>query len=189
MLYFVVDDLTQAILNVVDWDGETEYSSSYPGATLYEAVEGYDVGHYRQEDGSYGNRSLVVEKINKKRLIDARMADVFKAGYSPSTGPLSGHTLQVRDNDDRTNWLTSQASYMAAVSAGMGSYPGASFRTAANQTITLTFSEGLTVLTNGMAMWGKTIMAHSWSLKDEVAAATSYEELEAIDIETGWPQG
>jgi hypothetical protein len=34
---------------------------------------------------------------------------------------------------------------------------------------------------------GDQIMAYSWQLKEQVDAAGTYEELQAIDIESGWP--
>jgi hypothetical protein len=35
---------------------------------------------------------------------------------------------------------------------------------------------------------GDAIMAYSWQLKGQVDAAGTYEELQAIDIESGWPE-
>ncbi len=112
----------------------------------------------------------------------------FREGFPVSgTGTaLDGHTLQTRDAEDRTNWLTSQAAYAAAVAAGHAGAPGAVFRTASNQTIGLTFGQGLAILL-GMAAWGKAVMGRSWELKDAVAAAADDAALDAIDLEAGWP--
>lgn len=186
-LYFIVENQTGVITAIIDWDGHTNFEATHPGLKLYPAEGGWDVGDYRQPDGSYGKRSLVVEKMKKASLVDAAAAATFKAGYTPADGPLAGRTLQVRDNEDRTNWLTSQASYMAAVAAGMGALPGAVFRTASNETITLTFAEGAEVLVSGMAVWGKGIMGNAWGLKDQISAAMNFGELESIDITVGWP--
>lgn len=123
----------------------------------------------------------------KRGEVEAELAERFAAGYSPATGPLAGHTLQVRDIEDRTNWLTSQAAYAAAVHAGFGDVLGADFRTAANRTVSLTFAEGLDVLVNGMAAWGRALMARSWALKDWVADdARTAEELQAFDARAAW---
>lgn len=129
---------------------------------------------------------LTEAKQAKRQAVSQKLASIFAAGFTPTEGPLAGKTLQTRDIEDRTNWLTSQAAYSAAVAAGQGSEEGAAFRTAANETIVTTYQNGLLTLLT-MAAWGKTIMGYSWSLKDEVDAAQSFADLAAIDIEAGWP--
>jgi len=129
---------------------------------------------------------LAVLKERKQRAVMDRLAEAFAVGFTPEQGPMKGHTLQVRDQDDKTNWLTSQAAYSSAIAAGAGELPGATFRTAANRTIGCTFEEGHATLLD-MAAWGQTLMGCSWRLKDAVVAATTIDELDAIDIEEGWP--
>lgn len=122
-----------------------------------------------------------------KAKVDARLAAAFGVGYVATVGALAGQRLQVRDDTDRTNWLTSQAAYSAQVSAGNGATAGANFRTETNATITLTFAEGLQELLN-MAAWGASIMAVSWSLKDAAAASSDAATILAIDVEgAAWP--
>lgn len=118
--------------------------------------------------------------------IDARRDQCFADGFTPSSGPLAGKTLQTRGVEDRTNWLTSQAAYSAAVVSGDGAVENAAFRTADNETIVLSYADGLGVLL-AMAGWGKAIMGNSWMLKDAVDAAEDVATLEAIDTEAGWP--
>lgn len=129
---------------------------------------------------------LAQAKADKRAAVGEQLALAFAAGFTPATGPLAGKTLQTRDMEDRTNWLTSQAAYSAAVAAGQGSEEGAVFRTADNQTIVTTYQNGLLTLL-AMAAWGKALMGHSWALKDDIAAAATFAELAAIDIEVGWP--
>lgn len=118
---------------------------------------------------------------------EARAQQVFQGGFTPSTGPLAGHTLQVRSVEDRTNWLTSQAAYSAAVAAGQGDVAGATFRTTENETVVCTFAEGLQTLLD-MAAWGAAIMQTSWALKDEMAQAADIDALAAIDVDAApWP--
>ncbi|HEX8446273.1 MAG TPA: hypothetical protein VF649_06630 [Sphingomonas sp.] len=117
----------------------------------------------------------------RRDAVDARAQRVFLGGYAPASPAFAGHRLQLRDVDDKTNWLTSQISYSAAVAAGFGDVVDASFRTASNATITVTYQEGLDVLL-GMAGWGRAILAHSWDLKDRIAAGTP------VDVEDGWPE-
>lgn len=131
--------------------------------------------------------SLVEAKAIKNRAVTAKRESVFAAGYTPASGPLAGHTLQCRDVQDRTNWLTSAVGYSAAVQAGAGNVAGATFRTQDNETVTITYAEAVTVLLQGMQVWGQQIMARSWELKDEIDAAADGAELDAIDINTGWP--
>lgn len=132
------------------------------------------------------SEELAEAKAARKQEVGAKLTGVFQGGFTPTEGPLAGKTLQTRDMEDRTNWLTSQAAYSAAVAAGQGNDEGAVFRTAANETIATTYQNGLLTLL-AMAAWGKVIMGHSWSLKDEIEAAQSFADLAAIDIEAGWP--
>lgn len=114
------------------------------------------------------------------RTIEALSAAAFARGFAPAHPSFTGERLQVRDSDDRTNWLTSQASYAAAVQAGYGDVIDASFRTAGNRTVTVSYADGLAVLL-GMAAWGRTIMARAWTLKDAVTNG------DPVDIDEGWP--
>lgn len=130
--------------------------------------------------------SLEEAKAAVAASIDRRRDTAFLAGFAPASGPLAGKVLQTRNVEDRTNWLTSQAAYSAAVAGGLGSASGATFRTADNETITCTYAEGLQTLL-AMAEWGKEVMGASWALKDAVAAARDLTALSAIDMEAGWP--
>lgn len=129
---------------------------------------------------------LPAQKLAKRAELAAKVQALFLGGFTPSSGPLAGKTLQVRDVEDRTNWLASQAAYSSAVAAGNGAVAGASFRTAANETVECTYLEGLVTLL-AMAAWGKAVMGNSWAIKDAIAAAADEEVLNAIDIEAGWP--
>jgi hypothetical protein len=130
---------------------------------------------------------LEAARAAKRAAIIAAAAEAFAAGYTPATGTLAGQTLQVRTAEDRTNWLTSQATYGAAVAAGASAVEGAMFRTASNQTFMLTFAEGYQVLVLGMAAWGQAIYANLWALKDACDAAEDQGDLDAIDETAGWP--
>lgn len=136
---------------------------------------------------SVEDRPLEAVRADWNALVTARRDAVFAGGYSPSTGALAGHTLQVRDERDKINWLTSQASYLAAIQGGHGAVLGATFRTAANDTVVASYAEGFQIIVVGMATWGAAIMNRSWALKDEGAAVGTLEDLLTIDIEVGWP--
>lgn len=126
-------------------------------------------------------------KAAKNAAVTVRRDAAFAQGFSPATGALAGHTLQVRNETDKINWLTSSVAYSAAVSAGAGAVPGATFRTMANETVTTTFAEAVQVIVVGMAQWGQQIMGHSWALKDQIDAAADEAALDAIDVDAGWP--
>lgn len=129
---------------------------------------------------------LINRKAARKVEVAAKVVEVFNAGFTVPIGPLSGVTLQTRTIEDRTNWLTSQASYSAAVAMGMGDVVNASFRCADNTTHVISYRDGLQTLL-AIAAWGSAIMARSWDLKDAITAAADLVELDAIDVEAGWP--
>jgi hypothetical protein len=137
---------------------------------------------------NYPVRYLAKRLPEAKALIEQRAAHEFSLGFSPSEGPLAGHRLQVRDNEDRTNWLASSVAYAAAVAAGMGDQPGAVFRTMDNQTVVCTFAEGNAALLE-MHQWGSAIMHRAWQLKDAALAASDIHELDAVlaELGNGWP--
>jgi len=127
-------------------------------------------------------------KAAKKLLIEDRLNVSLTGGFTvPATvsSGLGGKVLQTRNIEDRTNWLTSQATYSSMVAAGQGGAMGAMFRTEDNATVSVTVSEGLAVLL-AMAAWGAALMAASWELKDAVTAAETAEDLDAVDIESGY---
>lgn len=125
-------------------------------------------------------------KIAKKKQISALLDQYLSSGYSHDFGGEIGiKILQTRNSDDRTNWLTSQASYAAAVAAGSGNILGAAFRTEDNVNIILSYADGLNVLLS-MAAWGASLYAHSWALKDACTTAVDEATLDAINIESNW---
>lgn len=136
-------------------------------------------------DDSAPDTAIEDLKRLKRSEVDALLARGFARGFTPSTGPLAGHTLQTRDVTDRTNWLTSQASYAAAIAAGYGDVADASFRTAANETITVTYSQGHAALME-MAAWGKALFGKSWAVKDQIDTLTGPSEVAGFDVGAAW---
>lgn len=125
------------------------------------------------------------DKESLKLAVEASLANAFANGFTVPFGTLQGQVLQTRNLEDRTNWLTSQAAYSAAIMGGQGAVEGAAFRTVSNETFTVTYQEGFNILLV-MADWGKTIMGISWNLKDQIKNASNYDELLAIDLEGPW---
>jgi len=122
----------------------------------------------------------------KIEAVNARRDAVLTGGYTVQAGDMAGKVLQTRDLEDRTNWLISQGSYSAAVAGGHGAVVGARFRTADNETFTLSYADGLAVLL-AMAAWGAAVMDNSWALKDAALAAEDAAALDGVDVEAGWP--
>jgi hypothetical protein len=124
-------------------------------------------------------------KAMKRNEVDRYLAGQFLLGFTPAIGPVAGHTLQTRDNTDRTNWLTSQAAYLAQINAGNGAALGATFRTADNETVTCSCADGYSTLLE-MAAWGKTLMGKSWTVKDQINALTNVADVLSYDVASGW---
>jgi len=117
--------------------------------------------------------------------VNAWRDKVLQGGFHVSGGTLDGEILQLRDNDDKINWLTSKDMYRDQIAAGNGSVAGAPLRTLGNTTFNLTFDEGFAVL-SGMALWGASVWQLSWDLKDAIeGAATALDALQ-IDYTAGW---
>lgn len=89
--------------------------------------------------------------------------------------------LQLRDAEDRTNWLVLRTSAGELVAAGLGDML-LPLRTEENIVVTLPASEVALVMRQ-MAAWGAALLAHSWALKDAIRVS---DDPESIDIEAGW---
>lgn len=164
-----------------------EAEADFAGEQGWIAAGSAQIGwSYDGQDFSAPVLTLEQAKEAKRSAIERKRDEVMSAGFTPSTGPVAGKTLQTRGDDDKINWLTSQAAYQAAVAGGAGDVADATFRTADNETVVATYAEGLETLL-GMAAWGKAIWGNSWALKDAVSGASDMTELSAIDIEEGWP--
>jgi hypothetical protein len=176
MSWLVLDEAGEllAIYNdEVDGAIEAEVPAGYPEQVSWDAATGAFV------------TSLDKLRTKKRLEINDYLQARFLDGFSPPAGPLQGHVLQVRDVEDRTNWLTSQAAYLAAVSSGLGAEMGADFRTAANETINCSYADGLNTLLM-MADWGKALMGKSWALKDALEQLTDPQAIEDYDVAAEW---
>lgn len=165
------------------------------GTMLTKYVFYYKVASKQQElDDTISNYDNLYTEWARPTFIarvNGRCASEFAGGFTVPDGKggeLAGKLLQVRDTEDRTNWLTSQVAYSAACQAGQGAVLGATFRTAENKTITVSYTDGVDALL-AMAAWGSAIMNRAWALKDAILSATTGDELDAAvaDIDNGWP--
>jgi len=124
-------------------------------------------------------------KTLKRIAIRAACEASVAGGYPVTSGPMAGHTLQVRNAEDRTNWLMARDEYAAAIDAGLGASLGAVFRTTANVNFTLSFNDGLAVI-RGISAWGLARYQNQWALTDAVNAAETSEDALAVDENSGW---
>lgn len=119
--------------------------------------------------------------------VNAKREAVFATGFPVSGGALDGQHLQLRNADDKANWLIVDKNARLAVAAGAGDVPLIPVRTLENQTITVTPNQALAVLAD-LEAWGQAVLARSWALKDQNDAATEAGELVGpAELETGWP--
>ncbi len=125
-------------------------------------------------------------KDRVKRIGDTKLTAGFAFDFGGDDGVQH---LQLRDNTDRTNWLTAQAAYQAQVALGNGAVVGAAIRTAENDIITMSFADAYTMLL-GMAAWGQSLYAVSWAKQDAIEAASDGDALDVIAaaINEAWPE-
>lgn len=107
-------------------------------------------------------------------------------GY-PVTLEGNSETLQVARERDGINWLTVKGIYEELVGAGLGDEPGLAFlQTTSNVRYYMTGNEALTIIRD-LRAWGIASWANWNRLKDLARAARFAADLEAIDLEEGWP--
>jgi hypothetical protein len=104
----------------------------------------------------------------------------YRHDFGGSYGPLS---LQLRDSDDRTNWLTLDFACSKLIAGGGGESP-VEVRTEENVTVQMTASQASGMIA-AMAGYGQEVMKASWQIKDAIEQASDPAE---IDVELGWPQ-
>lgn len=119
--------------------------------------------------------------------IDARYAALLTIGYPVTLGG-NAETLQVARDVDRTNWLTLLGICNEAIVAGAGDLdidpPG--IRTTANNNYILTYADTATMIRN-LRAWSLTAWANWGRMKDEARACVHRQDLDAINLEQGWP--
>lgn len=120
--------------------------------------------------------------LELRGIYNTRMAGGFPA---PSLGV--GETLQLRNDTDRTNWLTLMIRTKDRIGEGQGGVVSPlAIRTTANNEYALTYSQ-IETLMDGMLDWAAATMAVSWAKKDQIESAADEAALAAIDLNTGWP--
>jgi hypothetical protein len=125
-------------------------------------------------------RERTVSRINARYL--AHLAVGF-----PVTLEGNAETLQVAREVDGINWLTVKGLCEEGILAGLGDEPGLMFLQAtSNARYVMTFNEALAIIRD-LRAWGLEAWANWNRLKDLARAARFSADLEAIDLEEGWP--
>jgi hypothetical protein len=135
-------------------------------------------------------RSLSVGSPRRERRvleIDAAYEARLSAGF-PVTLEGNAETLQVARDIDRTNWLTLLGICDEAAGAGLGDFPipAPGLRCTSNLNYIVTFSEAAQIIRN-LRAWAAAAQGNWWRLKDLARDAAHQADLDAIDLEEGWP--
>lgn len=115
----------------------------------------------------------------------------YDFGETPAVNPAKEQApagvkaLQMRVEPDQRNWLGLQSQAVVAVMMQQPDAP-APMRAEDNFNILTTAAQVL-VVTAAMVARNGSILFYGGDLKDEIRAATTAEQLDAINIEIGWP--
>lgn len=161
-------------------------------AVSYEVQSDQVIAHYpaRAMTDDEVAQALASAKESKKAEVDdqyqARMGAGFPWNFGTDDAP-DMQTLQTATPNDMTNWLTLKDGCRDAVAAGAGDMPvQPPLRCTSNAQFSPTINQVLVILA-AMRAWGGTLLGTSWALKNAVDAATTNQEVSAIDAASGWP--
>lgn len=121
-----------------------------------------------------------------KAAIDALWQVKHEAGYPHDFGAPHGVKLLQTRESDQPFWLALAQVASIMVAQGNGASSCGTIRTADNTNVPVTAAEALAAML-GMQAYLGAILAHSWSLKDQVTDAEDMDAVLAIDINDGWP--
>ena len=120
-------------------------------------------------------------KAAKKAQADALCDTKMSAGYDHDFGaPYGVKTLQTRESD-RPYWLALAQVSAVMVMAGQGAGSAGAIRAEDNVNVPVTAQQALDAML-GMQAHLSVILASLWSIKDEIAAATTAAEVAAVDL-------
>lgn len=135
------------------------------------------------------DRLQPIEEAQRTSLsaADAEYRARIAAGFpAPMLGDGS-ETLQVRDAEDKANWLSVMTIAGAEVANGNGDrlydHP---ISTTANLAYTLTNSEAL-LLMRGLFRWASEMRQAHADHKQAIRAARTRQAVDAVDLSAGWP--
>ena len=136
-------------------------------------------------DGVWTRTFNVVQRSLEERRAEATTAvdelRIAKLKSFPFTHGGQQYHLQVRDADDKSNWLTIDNAATKLIASGNASSV-LSIRTEENAVLSLTAQE-VSNLMSLMAAYGQAVYTRSWELKDAISVSETPEQ---IDLEAGW---
>jgi hypothetical protein len=123
-----------------------------------------------------------------RKLLDIDAAyEAFLANGYPITLGGNAETLQVARDVDRTNWLTVYTICQEGIAAGLGDVADTIFiQTTSNAKYFMTFNEAIQIVRD-LRAWSLAAWANWNALKDAARAAETNAELQAIDVNAGYP--
>lgn len=128
--------------------------------------------------------------FRQRRLEEAASAyQAFIDTGFPVTFSGNAETLQVGTDTDRSNWLIFKGALDDALAGGLVSTFDTvpiPIRCTSNNLYTVTFAEAVQMIAD-MRTWGFAAQVNCWRLKDAIEAATTGEDLNAVDLTEGWP--
>lgn len=133
------------------------------------------------EDTLVEDKELTPLEKKIKDINDLKDFKLSKFAYDFGS-PYGVLNLQLRDSEDRTNWLTLRTSVSELIFAGYGD-TAISIRTEENITVPMT-ANSVAVMLRSMSQYGSDVLYNSWVLKDQAREA---EDLNLVDITVGWP--
>lgn len=156
---------------------------------MYKYVDGKRIKLSPEEEASWTEKTQGVDarKAYLRQEVNHLRDEKLEAGMPfDFEGDIGPKVMQTATERDRTNYLGSAQEYALQVQMGNGAEMGASIRTSDNTVVSMSFNDGLALM-RLIGIHMGLITRHSWTLKDALDAATTQEELDAIDITTGWP--
>lgn len=140
--------------------------------------------------GSISADEALLEEAKRtaSNAVNALRDEKIAAGYTHNFGGTAGiRTLDQRSEADAINWLGLKAIADMMVANDQGGEL-LSIRDAGNATFSASAATVAGAIAS-MGIWRSGVLAHSWSLKDQIAASAEVAAVEAIDIQAGWSPG
>jgi hypothetical protein len=125
------------------------------------------------------NPNLSDAQEDKKNLLNKKRDEVLRISNNPLI--YNGNEFT---NDSKTRFNISEA--LNLVNAGVPIPEGFMFRTADNINIPFN-AEDIKNLAALSLFYKNACYQHSWELKNQIDTLTTVEEIEAFDINVGWP--
>ena len=149
------------------------------------------VGMERLPDGTFAfppEPAVDLSAVKRVRhsAVNAKRDAVIQSGYQHNFGGAAGiRTLDNRTEGDAINWLGLKGLVDAMIATGRDA-DMVQIRDANDQTFHASARTVSTALLS-MAQWRSGLMAHAWTIKDKIAAASDRAAIDAVDINAGWP--